>query len=110
MAFQYPVEIPGVSNAQFLVWPITKSKNTWVLKSLDPLGIQDLLKEKAKIGEMEAELMFALSQRRFFRWRRRSATRSANGGTRSQAFGADETRPGLDIDALRIVAEGVNNS
>jgi len=108
MAFQYPVEVPGVSNSQFLRLAYNEKMKHTGGEELDPLEFNDYLKEKAKIVEMDPS---------FFK---RSVNEGFSGGEKKRneilqmAVLApklailDETDSGLDIDALRIVAEGVN--
>ena len=108
MAFQYPVEVPGVSNSQFLRLAYNEKMKHRGLEELDPLEFNDYLKEKAKIVDMSSE---------FFK---RSVNEGFSGGEKKRneilqmavlepkLAILDETDSGLDIDALRIVAEGVN--
>jgi Fe-S cluster assembly ATP-binding protein len=108
MAFQYPVEVPGVSNSQFLRLAYNQKAIHNGLEELDPLEFNDFLKEKAKIVEMDPQ---------FFK---RSVNEGFSGGEKKRneilqmavlepkLAILDETDSGLDIDALRIVAEGVN--
>jgi Fe-S cluster assembly ATP-binding protein len=108
MAFQYPIEIPGVSNSQFLRMAYNEKMKHLAQEELDPLEFNDYLKEKAKIVDMNAE---------FFK---RSVNEGFSGGEKKRneilqmavlepkLAILDETDSGLDIDALRIVAEGVN--
>ena len=109
LAFQYPVEIPGVSNANFLktaLNEVRKSKGQPILDSKDFL---QLMKEKMKLVDMDK----AMTQR--------SVNEGFSGGEkkRNEIFQMamlepalailDETDSGLDIDALRIVSHGVNS-
>ncbi len=108
MAFQYPVEVPGVSNSQFLRLAYNQKMLHHGLEELDPLEFNDYLKEKAKIVDMDPA---------FFK---RSVNEGFSGGEKKRneilqmavlqpkLAVLDETDSGLDIDALRIVAEGVN--
>ncbi len=108
LAFQYPVEIPGVSNSQFLRLAYNEKMKHLGEEELDPLEFNDLLKERAKIVEMDPS---------FFK---RSVNEGFSGGEKKRneilqmavlqpkLAVLDETDSGLDIDALRIVAEGVN--
>ena len=108
MAFQYPVEVPGVSNAQFLRLAYNEKQKHLGAEELDPLEFKDLLKERAQIVEMDASFMT------------RSVNEGFSGGEKKRneilqmavldpkLSVLDETDSGLDIDALRIVAEGVN--
>jgi Fe-S cluster assembly ATP-binding protein len=108
MAFQYPVEVPGVSNSQFLRLAYNEKMKHLGQEELDPLEFNDHLKEKAKIVDMDPQ---------FFK---RSVNEGFSGGEKKRneilqmavlepkLAILDETDSGLDIDALRIVAEGVN--
>lgn len=108
MAFQYPIEVPGVSNAQFLRLAYNEKRKHLGEEELDPLEFKDLLKERAKVVEMDASFMS------------RSVNEGFSGGEKKrneilqmavlepQLSILDETDSGLDIDALRIVAGGVN--
>lgn len=108
LAFQYPIEIPGVSNAQFLRLAYNEKRKHLGEEELDPLEFKDLLKERAKIVDMEASFMS------------RSVNEGFSGGEKKRneilqmavlepkLAVLDETDSGLDIDALRIVAGGIN--
>ena len=108
MAFQYPIEVPGVSNAQFLRLAYNEKQKHLGQEELDPLEFKDLLKERAKVVQMDPALMS------------RSVNEGFSGGEKKRneilqmavlepkLSILDETDSGLDIDALRIVAEGVN--
>jgi len=108
MAFQYPVEVPGVSNSQFLRLAYNEKQKHLGEEELDPLEFKDLLKEKAALVEMDASFMT------------RSVNEGFSGGEKKRneilqmavldpkLSVLDETDSGLDIDALRVVAEGVN--
>jgi Fe-S cluster assembly ATP-binding protein len=108
LAFQYPVEVPGVSNAQFLRLAYNERRKHLGEEELDPLEFKDLLQERAKIVEMESALMS------------RSVNEGFSGGEKKRneilqmavleprLAVLDETDSGLDIDALRIVSGGVN--
>ena len=108
LAFQYPVEVPGVSNAQFLRLAYNEKMKHTGGEELDPLEFKDLLAERAKVVEMDAGLMS------------RSVNEGFSGGEKKRneilqmavlepkLSVLDETDSGLDIDALRVVSEGVN--
>lgn len=108
LAFQYPVEVPGVSNAQFLRLAYNEKQKHIGGEELDPLEFKDLLAERAKIVDMNASFMS------------RSVNEGFSGGEKKRneilqmavldpkLAILDETDSGLDIDALRVVAEGVN--
>lgn len=109
MAFQYPVEIPGVSNSQFLRLAYNEKMKHLGREELDPIEFNDLLKEKVKLVQMSSDFL------------KRSVNEGFSGGEKKRneilqmavlepkLAILDETDSGLDIDALRIVAEGVNS-
>lgn len=108
LAFQYPIEIPGVSNINFLRTAINETREH---KGQDPISAKDfmaMVREKSKLVELDPKLAS------------RSVNEGFSGGEkkRNEIFQMamlepklailDETDSGLDIDALRIVANGVN--
>ncbi len=108
LAFQYPVEIPGVSNMNFLRTALNETRKANGLEELGGKDFLALVRERAKFVEMDADLM------------NRNLNVGFSGGEkkRNEIFQMamlepklgilDETDSGLDIDALRIVAGGVN--
>jgi len=108
LAFQYPVEIPGVSNVYFLKAAMNAIRKHRGLPELDALDFLALMKEKTKVVDLDEELV------------KRAVNEGFSGGEkkRNEIFQMavlepalailDETDSGLDIDALRIVAGGVN--
>jgi len=108
MAFQYPVEIPGVNNTYFLKAALNAIRKQKGIEELDAMEFLKLVKQKGKLVEMDESLL------------NRSVNQGFSGGEkkRNEIFQMailepklailDETDSGLDIDALRIVADGVN--
>lgn len=108
LAFQYPVEIPGVGSIQFLTAALNAVRQHRGLEELDALDALRLFKERVKALQVSDELLG------------RSVNEGFSGGEKkkNEIFQMavleptlailDETDSGLDIDALRIVAEGVN--
>jgi len=108
LAFQYPVEIPGVSNAYFLRAAYNEARKARGEEEVDPIEFLDLVEEKAKLVDMDPAFL------------NRSVNMGFSGGEKKRneilqmAVLApklailDETDSGLDIDALRVVADGVN--
>jgi len=108
LAFQYPVEIPGVTNAYFLRAAYNEIRKARGEEEADPMEFLDIMEEKLKLVEMESSMM------------QRSVNSGFSGGEKKRneilqmavlepmLAVLDETDSGLDIDALRIVAEGVN--
>lgn len=108
LAFQYPIEIPGVSNANFLKTAVNEIRKSKGQEPLDSKVFLKLMKEKMQLVEMDKTMT------------QRSVNEGFSGGEkkRNEVFQMamleprlcimDETDSGLDIDALRIVANGVN--
>ncbi|MGB0521812.1 MAG: Fe-S cluster assembly ATPase SufC [Flammeovirgaceae bacterium] len=108
LAFQYPVEIPGVSNTNFLKTAVNEIRKYRGLNEMDAVSFLKTMKAKMKLVEIDEKLLS------------RSLNEGFSGGEkkRNEIFQMamlepklailDETDSGLDIDALRIVANGVN--
>ena len=108
MGFQYPVEIPGVNNAEFLRMAYNARLVNEGKEELDPLDFDDILTEKMKMLSMEKK------------YRERNLNDGFSGGEKKKneilqmailqpkLAVLDETDSGLDIDALRVVSDGVN--
>jgi len=108
LAFQYPAEIPGITNAYFLRSALNAIRKYRGLDEIDAMDFLPLLREKAKLLDMDEKLM------------NRSVNESFSGGEKKRneilqmavleprLAILDETDSGLDIDAVRIVARGVN--
>src|SRR5436853_6992016 len=109
MAFQYPVEIPGITNAYFLRSALNAIRKYRGLDEVDAMDFLPLLREKTKLLDMDEKLIL-----------NRSVNESFSGGEKKRneilqmavlepkLAILDETDSGLDIDALRIVSNGVN--
>jgi Fe-S cluster assembly ATP-binding protein len=109
LAFQYPVEIPGVSTAYFLRSAYNEIRKARGEEELDPLEFLDLLEDKLKLVDWGPEMM------------QRPVNAGFSGGEKKRneilqlavlepkLAVLDETDSGLDIDALRTVAHGVNS-
>jgi Fe-S cluster assembly ATP-binding protein len=108
LAFQYPLEIPGVSNAQFLRLAYNEKRKHLGEEELDPLEFKDLLKERAKIVEMDASFMSRAVNEGFSGGEKKRNEILQMAVLEPKLAVLDETDSGLDIDALRIVAGGVN--
>jgi Fe-S cluster assembly ATP-binding protein len=108
LAMQYPVELPGVNNMVFLKESLNSIRRARGEEELDSVKFMQLIKEKAKLVELNEKLL------------KRSVNAGFSGGEKKRneilqmamlepkLALLDETDSGLDIDALRIVAEGVN--
>jgi len=109
LAFQYPIEIPGVANSQFLRLTYNTVQAQRGKDELDPLEFDDYVREKMKLLEMNPDFLD------------RSVNEGFSGGEKKRneilqmamlepkLAILDETDSGLDIDALRIVSNGVNH-
>jgi Fe-S cluster assembly ATP-binding protein len=108
LAFQYPVEIPGVSNAYFLRTAYNEIRKARGEQEVDPLEFADLMEQKLAYVHMDSSMLA------------RSVNTGFSGGEKKRneilqmavleprLAILDETDSGLDIDALRVVADGVN--
>ncbi|CDM94093.1 MULTISPECIES: Fe-S cluster assembly ATPase SufC [Limnospira] len=108
LAFQYPIEIPGVSNLDFLRVAYNSQRKHRGLDELDVFDFEDLIHEKLEVVKMRSEFL------------ERSVNQGFSGGEKKRneilqmallepkLAILDETDSGLDIDALKIVANGVN--
>lgn len=108
LAFQYPIEIPGVSNANFMRMAYNEKAKHRGEEELDPLEFDDLIRKKMKIVEMDSSFI------------NRSVNEGFSGGEKKRneilqmavldplLAILDETDSGLDIDAMRVVANGIN--
>ena len=108
LAFQYPIEIPGVTNAYFMKAALNAIRKSRGEDELDAFDFLTLVKEKARLVQMDESLL------------NRAVNEGFSGGEKKRnevlqmavldpkLAVLDETDSGLDIDALRIVAEGVN--
>ena len=109
LAFQYPVEIPGVTNAYFLRAAYNEIRKAKGEDEVDPIEFLDLMEEKLKLVDMDPAML------------QRSVNAGFSGGEKKRneilqmavlaptLAVLDETDSGLDIDALRVVAQGVNS-
>ncbi|HSY81155.1 MAG TPA: Fe-S cluster assembly ATPase SufC [Gemmatimonadaceae bacterium] len=108
LAFQYPVEIPGVSNAYFLRAAYNAIRKSKGLGEIDPIEFLDYVDERLRLVDMDPDMLS------------RSVNTGFSGGEKKRneilqmavleprLAVLDETDSGLDIDALRVVSDGVN--
>ncbi len=108
LAFQYPIEIPGVSNANFLRMAYNEKAKHEGQEELDPLEFDDLLKEKMKIVEMDQSFINRAVNEGFSGGEKKRNEILQMAVLNPHLAVLDETDSGLDIDALRVVANGVN--
>jgi len=108
LAFQYPVEIPGVSNAYFLRAAYNEIRKANGQEELDPMDFLDVLEAKLKVVEWEPEIMSRAVNHGFSGGEKKRNEILQMAVLEPRLAILDETDSGLDIDALRIVANGVN--
>jgi Fe-S cluster assembly ATP-binding protein len=109
LAFQYPVEIPGVSNIYLLKAAVNARRRHQGLQELDAMDFLSLVKEKVRFMEMDEKMLY------------RAVNEGFSGGEKKRneilqmimleptLALLDETDSGLDIDALKVVSKGVNS-
>jgi Fe-S cluster assembly ATP-binding protein len=107
LAFQYPVEIPGVANAYFLRAGLNEIRAYRGLEELDAMEFLAFLKEKLKIVEMDPAMMSRAVNEGFSGGEKKRNEILQMAVLEPKLAILDETDSGLDIDALRIVATGV---
>ena len=108
LAFQYPVEIAGVSNAYFLRAAYNEIRKARGLEEVDSMDFLDLLEEKLKVVEWGPEIMSRAVNSGFSGGEKKRNEILQMAVLQPRLAILDETDSGLDIDALRIVAGGVN--
>jgi Fe-S cluster assembly ATP-binding protein len=108
LAFQYPVEIPGVPNAEFLKAAVNAVREHRGLEELDAMEFLTLLKEKMKLVDMDPAFMSRPVNEGFSGGEKKRNEILQMAVLEPKLAILDETDSGLDIDALRTVADGVN--
>ena len=108
LAFQYPVEIPGISNAYFLRAAYNEIRKAKGLEEVDSMDFLDLLEDKLRLVEWGPEIMSRAVNSGFSGGEKKRNEILQMAVLEPKLAILDETDSGLDIDALRIVAGGVN--
>ncbi|HKP29033.1 MAG TPA: Fe-S cluster assembly ATPase SufC [Gemmatimonadales bacterium] len=108
LAFQYPVEIPGVTNAYFLRAAYNEIRKARGETELDPIDFYDLLEEKLRVVQWGPEIAARAVNAGFSGGEKKRNEILQMAVLEPKLAILDETDSGLDIDALRIVADGVN--
>ena len=108
LAFQYPVEIPGVTNAYFLRAALNEIRKARGQEEVDPIEFLELVDQKLKLVEWGPEVMSRQVNAGFSGGEKKRNEILQMAILEPKLAILDETDSGLDIDALRIVAEGVN--
>jgi Fe-S cluster assembly ATP-binding protein len=108
LAFQYPVEIPGVTNAYFLRAAYNELRKARGLEEVDPMDFLDVLEQKLKTVDWGTDIMSRAVNAGFSGGEKKRNEILQLAVLEPKLAILDETDSGLDIDALRIVAAGVN--
>lgn len=108
LAFQYPVEIPGVSTSYFLKTALNAVRQQRGLEQLDALEFLEVLREKARLVQVDERLLNRAINEGFSGGEKKRNEILQLAVLEPRLAILDETDSGLDIDALKIVAEGVN--
>ena len=108
LAFQYPVEIPGVSNATFLKAAVNEVRAERGLEELDAMEFLEVLEQKLKLVEMDRSFLSRPVNEGFSGGEKKRNEILQMAVLEPTLAILDETDSGLDIDALRVVAHGVN--
>jgi len=109
LAFQYPVEIPGVTTTNFLKTAINQIREYREEKPLDAVSFLKLMKEKMKLVDMDQSLLSRALNEGFSGGEKKRNEIFQMAMLEPKLAILDETDSGLDIDALKIVANGVNS-
>jgi Fe-S cluster assembly ATP-binding protein len=108
LAFQYPIEIPGVSNAAFLKAAINELRTARGLEELDAMDVLQLLEQKLELVEMDKSFLSRPVNEGFSGGEKKRNEILQMALLEPKLAILDETDSGLDIDALKVVAQGVN--
>ena len=108
LAFQYPVEIPGITNAYFLRAALNEIRKTRGQEELDPIDFMDLAEERLKLVDWGPEILGRMVNAGFSGGEKKRNEILQLLMLQPKLAILDETDSGLDIDALRVVAAGVN--
>ena len=108
LAFQYPVEIPGITNAYFLRAALNEIRKARGEEELDPIDFMDLAEDRLKLVDWGPEILGRMVNAGFSGGEKKRNEILQMAVLEPRLAILDETDSGLDIDALRIVASGVN--
>ena len=108
LAFQYPVEIPGITNAYFLRAALNEIRKARGEEELDPIDFMDLAEDRLKLVDWGPEILGRMVNAGFSGGEKKRNEIRQMAVLEPRLAILDETDSGLDIDALRVVAAGVN--
>jgi Fe-S cluster assembly ATP-binding protein len=109
LAFQYPVEIPGISNIYFLKAALNAKRKAQGQKEVDAMEFLNLVKDKMRMMNMAEDLLYRAVNEGFSGGEKKRNEILQMAVLEPQLAILDETDSGLDIDALKTVSEGVNS-
>nr|YP_009295996.1 hypothetical protein Schiz_048 [Schizymenia dubyi]AOM64931.1 hypothetical protein Schiz_048 [Schizymenia dubyi] len=109
LAFQYPVEIPGVSNADFLRLAYNSQKKANNLSEIDPLSFFEFISKKIQLIDLDTSFLNRNVNEGFSGGEKRKNEILQMGLLNSKLSILDETDSGLDIDALKTISQQINN-
>lgn len=108
LAFQYPVEVPGVSNSMLIRQGVNNIRKERGLDEFDPLEFEDYIREKLELVEMDERFLDRSVNEGFSGGEKKRNEILQLAAMEPKLALMDETDSGLDIDALRIVSSGIN--
>ncbi|KTD33766.1 Fe-S cluster assembly ATPase SufC [Legionella israelensis] len=108
MSFQYPVEIPGVTNINFLKAAVNAVRKGQNRKTLDAIEFLSFIREKCQLLDMDESFLYRSINEGFSGGEKKRNEILQMAALEPKLAVLDETDSGLDIDALRIIAQGVN--
>lgn len=108
LGFQYPVEIPGVSMANFMKLAVNEKRKHQGLEPMPPSDFLRMMREKSKVVELDSKLTSRAVNEGFSGGEKKKNEIFQMAMLEPELAILDETDSGLDIDALRVVADGVN--
>ncbi len=108
MSFQYPVEIPGVTNISFIKAAVNAVRQGQGKGSLDAIDFLSFIREKCKLVEMDESFLYRSINEGFSGGEKKRNEILQMAALEPKLAILDETDSGLDIDALRVISEGVN--
>lgn len=108
MSFQYPVEIPGVTNINFIKAAVNAVRQGQGKPSLDAIDFLSFIREKCRLVEMDESFLYRSINEGFSGGEKKRNEILQMAALEPKLAILDETDSGLDIDALRVISEGVN--
>jgi Fe-S cluster assembly ATP-binding protein len=108
LSFQYPLEIPGVTNINFLKASVNAVRKAQGIKTLDAIEFLSFIREKCKLLDMDESFLYRSINEGFSGGEKKRNEILQMAALEPKLAILDETDSGLDIDALRVISEGVN--